>query len=301
MMLWIYLLIGFATGFLSGLIGVGGGFILIPLLLLVHVPLEAAVGASLVFIFFSAGSGTLRHGFQGTVDWRLGVIVTLSTIVTTVLGSLLTARVPGKLLQILLGFCVVAGIYLINRKSTVAGNPPDMKKPGRWAYTQTVRIGNRPVTYQVNVSKAVLVGGGVGFLTGLLGVRILESPGLCRFYADPAPCRNRDITHDHLDCRRCRSLLSLGTGEHRPRRCLDNDRGRNHRSSTGRRLRSPVDGALAENAPELHPFHHGSISFFTGRGNSLNPADNRKDRRKSGQPCTQAHDRPLSPRKERPL
>lgn len=186
-MLWIYLLIGFITGLLSGLIGVGGGFILIPLLLLVHVPLEAAVSASLVFIFFSAGSGALRHGFQGTVDWRLGTIVTLSTIVTTVLGSLLTARVPGKILQILLGFCVVAGIYLINRKSTVAANPPDVKKPSRWAYTQTVRLGNRPVTYQVHVSKAVLVGGGVGFLTGLLGVGggFLKVPAFVGFMQIP--------------------------------------------------------------------------------------------------------------------
>ena len=288
-MLWIYLLIGFITGLLSGLIGVGGGFILIPLLLLVHVPLEAAVSASLVFIFFSAGSGALRHGFQGTVDWRLGTIVTLSTIVTTVLGSLLTARVPGKILQILLGFCVVAGIYLINRKSTVAANPPDVKKPSRWAYTQ-----DGPAREPARDLSSTRFKGGAGRRRGGIsdraargGGRIPESPGLCRFYADPAPCRNRDITHDHPDFRRCRSLLSLGTGELRPRRCLDNDRGRNHRSSTGRRLRSPVNGSLAEKASELHPFHHGGISFFTGCGNSLNPADNRKDRRKSGRPLHQ--------------
>lgn len=186
-MLWLYLLIGLISGFCSGLLGVGGGFILIPLLLLARIPVEAAVSASLVFIFFTSASGTLRHGYQGTVDWRLAAVVGLSSISTTIFGSFLTVRLPSSFLQAILGTCIVAGLFVLNRPPTPKAELAAVKAPRRWTVSQTVRWADRSITYPLNILKAIWVGGGVGFLTGLLGVGggFLKVPAFVGFMAIP--------------------------------------------------------------------------------------------------------------------
>jgi len=169
-MLWIYLLIGLVTGFCSGLIGMGGGFILIPLLLLARVPMEAAISTSLVFVLFSATSGALRHGFQGTVDRRLAGSVAPVSVLTTFAGALLTVRFPASVLQSLLGVCVLAGLYLLNRKAPLQVVLTATDLPGRWTYDRTAEWGEESIHYRLDLKKAVGVGGVVGFLAGLLGV-----------------------------------------------------------------------------------------------------------------------------------
>jgi uncharacterized membrane protein YfcA len=186
-MLWSYLLIGFITGVCSGLLGLGGGFILIPLLLLAQVPMEVAVSTSLVFVFFSAASGSIRHGFQGTIDARLAAAVALPSIVTTFAGSLLTVRVPASFLQTLLGICALGSLYLFNRTCTSEGDPAVSGPPRRWMYTRTAGRGDEVVTYSVDVPKGIGVGCVVGFLAGLLGVGggFLMIPAFVGFMAVP--------------------------------------------------------------------------------------------------------------------
>jgi uncharacterized membrane protein YfcA len=186
-MLWSYLLIGFITGVCGGLLGLGGGFILIPLLLLAQVPMKVAVSASLVFVFFSAASGSIRHGFQGTIDPRLAAAVALPSIVTTFAGSLLTVRVPASFLQTLLGICALGSLYLFNRRCTSEGDQAVSGPPRRWVYTRTAGRGEEVVTYSVNVPQGIGVGSVVGFLAGLLGVGggFLIIPAFVGFMAVP--------------------------------------------------------------------------------------------------------------------
>lgn len=170
-MILIYILFGLLTGLLSGLVGVGGGLILIPLLLLVDTPIETAVSTSLVFVFFSAASGALRHGFQRNTDWRLGGIVAVSSILPTIYGAYLTTRVPASILQVILALCSMFGIYLINRSSGIDFDAADITTINKRLSPQKVGIDKqREEPYRFCTSKAVLVGCGVGFLTGLLGI-----------------------------------------------------------------------------------------------------------------------------------
>jgi uncharacterized membrane protein YfcA len=84
--LWMILLVAFATGLLSGFLGVGGGFIRMPALFyLVGVPVPVAVGTDLFEIVFSGGIGSFLYAQSGAVD--------LSIVVPLLAGSALGARV----------------------------------------------------------------------------------------------------------------------------------------------------------------------------------------------------------------
>jgi len=84
--LWMILLVAFATGVLSGFLGVGGGFIRMPALFyLVGVPVPVAVGTDLFEIVFSGGLGSLLYAIDGGVD--------LTVVAPLLAGSALGARV----------------------------------------------------------------------------------------------------------------------------------------------------------------------------------------------------------------
>ncbi|WP_114579127.1 sulfite exporter TauE/SafE family protein [Saliphagus sp. LR7] len=84
--LWMILGVAFATGLLSGFLGVGGGFIRMPALFyLIGVPVPVAVGTDLFEIVFSGGFGAFTYGLNGGVD--------LSIVAPLLAGSALGARI----------------------------------------------------------------------------------------------------------------------------------------------------------------------------------------------------------------
>ena len=63
---------GFAVGFLVGMTGVGGGSLMTPLLILLfHVHPVTAVGTDLIYASVTKTGGSLVHGFNQTIDWRI--------------------------------------------------------------------------------------------------------------------------------------------------------------------------------------------------------------------------------------
>src|SRR6478752_3358236 len=68
----LYVLSGFAVGFLVGMTGVGGGSLMTPLLILLfHVNPVTAVGTDLIYASVTKSGGSLVHGFNKTIDWRV--------------------------------------------------------------------------------------------------------------------------------------------------------------------------------------------------------------------------------------
>ena len=68
----LYVLSGFAVGFLVGMTGVGGGSLMTPLLILLfHVHPTTAVGTDLLYASITKTGGSLVHGFNRTIDWRI--------------------------------------------------------------------------------------------------------------------------------------------------------------------------------------------------------------------------------------
>ena len=87
----IYLLItlGVGIGFISGIFGIGGGFISSPLLILVGVPPAVAVGTTTVQVFASTSTGFINHYQQKNVDYQMGLIMIIGGLIGTLSGVLL--------------------------------------------------------------------------------------------------------------------------------------------------------------------------------------------------------------------
>lgn len=110
------LLEGSVVGVLTGLVGAGGGFLIIPaLVLLAKMPMKKAVGTSL---FIIAAKSLI--GFTGdlkgseVIDWTLLAIFTTASIVGIVIGIIMAKKIPGEKLKTAFGwFVLVMGIYII--------------------------------------------------------------------------------------------------------------------------------------------------------------------------------------------
>jgi len=84
--LFIILLLSFVVGFLSGLFGVGGGFLMTPFLIFLGIPPTYAVANEANNILASSTSGSLTHWFKNTLDYKMGFMIVLGGIVGTIIG-----------------------------------------------------------------------------------------------------------------------------------------------------------------------------------------------------------------------
>jgi uncharacterized membrane protein YfcA len=110
------LLEGTVVGILTGLVGAGGGFLIIPaLVLLARMPMKLAVGTSLFIIAAKSLIGFIGD-LQGdkVIDWPLLMGFTGSAVVGIVIGILASKKIPGSKLKVGFGwFVLVMGIYII--------------------------------------------------------------------------------------------------------------------------------------------------------------------------------------------
>jgi uncharacterized membrane protein YfcA len=109
---------GIAVGLLTGLIGVGGGFLIVPALVLFQkLPMRLAVGTSLLVIAMNALSGFA--GYAGTVpiDWDLVIWFTGTAAVGSIIGTLLSKRVPQQRLRQVFGVLLIGvSLYVLYRR-----------------------------------------------------------------------------------------------------------------------------------------------------------------------------------------
>lgn len=105
---WILVVIGLFTGALAGVMGVGGGFIVVPALVyLVGMPSFLAVGTSLFQIVFSSAYGTVRHTLSGNVYIFAAVLMMIASSVGVQCGALVTRYVRGLSVRYVLGVSVI--------------------------------------------------------------------------------------------------------------------------------------------------------------------------------------------------
>lgn len=84
--IYVFLAMGAAVGFLSGLFGVGGGFLMTPLLIFVGIPSAIAVGTETAQIVASSASGALAHWRRRNIDWEMGAVLLAGGIVGSIGG-----------------------------------------------------------------------------------------------------------------------------------------------------------------------------------------------------------------------
>jgi uncharacterized protein len=110
---------GFIVGILTGLVGAGGGFLIIPaLVLLAKLPMKMAVGTSLLIIAAKSLIGfTGDLGIQREIDWMLLFIVSLLAVSGIFAGGYLSKFISSQRLKPAFGwFVMVMGIYIIGKE-----------------------------------------------------------------------------------------------------------------------------------------------------------------------------------------
>jgi uncharacterized membrane protein YfcA len=111
--LFALILLGLAAGYLSGLFGVGGGIILVPMLLLLGLDQRLAAGTSVAAILPSSVVGAIGYAISGNVDWLAGLMLAIGVVAGAQLGTYLLARVPRDVLfWAFVGFLVIVIVNL---------------------------------------------------------------------------------------------------------------------------------------------------------------------------------------------
>lgn len=106
---------GVLTGFLTGLVGVGGGFLIIPVLVLVcKIPMKKAVGSSLIIILLNSVIGLVSAKNLASFDYSLLLKITSFSVVGIVIGSYLATKIDGNKLKKGFGwFILLMGIGIL--------------------------------------------------------------------------------------------------------------------------------------------------------------------------------------------
>ena len=156
--------LGFAVGAFGTLIGAGGGFLLVPFLLLgYHFQPADAVGTSLALVFLNALSGSAAYLRQRRVDLALGWKFAAATVPGAIGGAYLTRALASHLFSLAFGALLIAIALLLFSGITAA---PSARADARQIVDA---VGERHV-YQVDAWKGVLVSFFVGILSSVFGV-----------------------------------------------------------------------------------------------------------------------------------
>lgn len=118
----LLLAMGSAIGFAASITGVGGGFIIVPTLILIfHLPAQQAIAVSLVAIWGTSLSATTIYARQRRVDFKLSLLYDLLDVPGVIIGAYLTTLLPSNLLAGVCGSVIVfLSVLLATHKETVS-------------------------------------------------------------------------------------------------------------------------------------------------------------------------------------
>ncbi len=150
------LITGALVGLVSGMLGVGGCFIMIPVQYWVltgmgidpTIAIRVAFGTNLLVVFPTALSGSLRHHKKGAVLWKHAIILGLTSVTFTFAGAWVTSNLPGNILKITFGSAILLGAL-------------------RMATAHPIRVKGEP---HGNPLTYIFLGAVFGFVTGLIGI-----------------------------------------------------------------------------------------------------------------------------------
>jgi hypothetical protein len=112
--LWVIVGVSFLTGLLAGVLGVGGGFVRMPMMVyLIGVPTHVAVGTDLFEVVISAGFGTVTHALKGNVDILMALVMQTGAAIGAQIGATATRFFAGPRIRLLFSFLPFIGATLV--------------------------------------------------------------------------------------------------------------------------------------------------------------------------------------------
>jgi uncharacterized membrane protein YfcA len=160
------------AGLLGSLTGLGGGFVIIPLLTLVlHVDIHYAIGASLVSVIATSSGSAAAYVKEGITNIRLGMFLEIATTAGAMVGALIAVYIPTNFIAILFGIILITSAIMSLRKKAELINQEKNLLAEKLKLNSSFPTPNGPVNYSVKN-----VGGGffmmlfAGVISGLLGI-----------------------------------------------------------------------------------------------------------------------------------
>ncbi len=116
--IWMFLVQGLFVGIVTGLLGVGGGFLIVPALLVwVRLPMKAAIGTTLLIITINSAAGFVSSYTAVVIEWPLLLKFAIGAIAGILGGIKLAEKIPAANLKKLLGwFIMVTSVYVLYRQ-----------------------------------------------------------------------------------------------------------------------------------------------------------------------------------------
>lgn len=174
---------GAAVGFISGLFGVGGGFLITPLLIFTGVPATVAVGTSAAQLVASSVSGAIAQYNRNNVDIKLGCVLLGGGLVGTLIGVEIVRilRQAGQF-DVFIALCyvlflgVIGSLMLIESVQTVWKSRLEGGGPGRrsgehsWVHGLPLKMRFHRSKLYISAIPPLMIGAFVGLLAAIMGV-----------------------------------------------------------------------------------------------------------------------------------
>lgn len=164
-------LLGFAVGAFGTLVGAGGGFILVPILLLLYPdrPPEVITAMSLFVVLGNATSGSLAYARERRIDVRSGLAFAAATLPGAVAGAVVVKMIDRTTFNLIFAVVLAAiGIYLLLPRPVIPIREP-LRGPGIVRRQLTDRTGTTFI-YAYRRWQGLAISAGVGFVSSLLGI-----------------------------------------------------------------------------------------------------------------------------------
>lgn len=185
--LWLIPL-GFLIGTYGTLIGAGGGFILMPVLLLLYPgenP-ELLTSISLAVVFFNAFSGSVAYARMRRIDYRSGFLFSAATVPGAIFGALTTAYIPRRLFDAIFGLLMIAAsVFLLLRPNS--RHEAKEGSPNHRLTRNLLDASGANHTYSYNPAVGMALSLFVGYISSLLGIGggIIHVPALAHILNFP--------------------------------------------------------------------------------------------------------------------
>jgi uncharacterized protein len=166
--------LGLGVGLYGTLIGAGGGFVLMPVLLLLYPEMkpENLTAISLAVVFFNAASGTESYAIMKRIDYRSGLMFAAATIPGAIIGALNTAWVPRHLFNGIFAVVLLAGGALLFLRPGLGKRPQE--RPGKHHHPEAQRhlvaMGGETYDYAFNPLVGIGISFFVGYASSFLGI-----------------------------------------------------------------------------------------------------------------------------------
>jgi uncharacterized protein len=186
----VLIIVGFLIGMFGTLIGAGGGFILVPILILSYPELtpETITAISIAIVAANAISGSIAYARSGRIDYKAGFIFAMFTIPGSILGVLTTQYIPRHFFNILFGIMLIAlSAYLFFRHSNSLNSVVLDKNKKRWKHHELTDKSGITYNYSYNQNLGIIISILVGYLSPLLGIGggIIHVPALVHWLQFP--------------------------------------------------------------------------------------------------------------------